>query len=913
MSIRSDSLRHALLRGTAGAALLVSPLRGGVAIAQTAPAPAADAAPAADDAAPDIVVTGSRIDKAGFDAPTPTTVVGAAELNLGARPSVAQALNDLPQFRATQTPTSTVANTNSSSSAMDLRGLGVTRTLTLLNGRRFTGSADLNTIPQNMLKRVEVVTGGASAAWGSGAVGGVVNLILDDKLEGLTVGAQNGISSRGDGHRYSFNGSFGTTFAGGRGHFMIGGEYQRDEGIFDRFSRPNVGSTDLFSPVGGVNGHSLELSRNVFYANYGTNGLITSGPASLVGQTFNADGSTRPFQFGQIGANGTTMVGGEGVSSNSEHTLTNPYQRYNSYARLSYEVGNATLWADATFSRIWAKYPFYAETGTYTLSGSNPYVQQALGGQVGPNDTIKVGRVFEDYGMRTFGFSRRNIEGAIGIDGTIGDGKWKYSAYYAHGELRNAQSYDNQITGANLTKALDAVYDGNGNIVCRDALTNPNTACRPLNILGAGRADPAAVSYVFGNQASVVYTTKLDTTGISLRGDAFNTWAGPVSVAIGGEARWESSTTNSLDPVSAAKGFSRFNFSPLDGGFNVQEGFGEVAVPLLDQPFSKLDINGAARYSHYSTSGGIWSWKVGATDRIFDNLLLRFSRSRDIRSASLTEMYTTVATSFFSVAENGNTYNNVTRYAGGNPNLRPEIGSTLTVGAVFTPTMVPGLNLSIDYYKIDIKDAIVSLGAQDIITSCGLGNSVACGQIDRAPPTEEGQLGAPTVIHSTYINLAEYKTRGLDMEASYSLPMSRISNLPGNLRLRVLATYVPKVEINNGVAVIQRAGDVGDGVNFGTPKWRGTGSLTYTNSDFSIDARVRYVGGGLYDHTLDLANNRITSRTYLDLGGQTTIGGFTLFASVNNVFDRKPPLTTYGSIFYDSIGRYLNVGAKVHF
>ncbi|WP_298670373.1 TonB-dependent receptor [uncultured Sphingomonas sp.] len=910
MSIHRESLRRALLRGTAGTALFISPLFGAAALAQTAPAPVAVDADA--DAATDIVVTGSRIDKAGFDAPTPTTVVGEAELQMGARPSIAQALNDLPQFRATQSPTSTVANTNSSSSAMDLRGLGVTRTLTLLNGRRFTGSADLNTIPQNMVKRVEVVTGGASAAWGSGAVGGVVNLILDNKLQGLTVGAQNGISSRGDGHRYSFNGSFGTSFAGGRGHFMIGGEYQRDEGIFDRFSRPNLGSTDLFSPVGGANGHNLVLSPDVFYANFGTNGLITSGPASLIGKTFNANGTVRPFQFGQVGLGGTTMVGGEGVSSNSEHTLTNPYQRYNSYARLSYDVGQATFWADATFSRIWAKYPFYAETGTYTLSGVNPFVQQALGGQVAPTGTIKVGRVFEDYGMRTFGFSRRNIEGAIGVDGTIGGGNWKYSAYYAHGELRNAQSYDNQITGANLTLALDAVYDAGGNIVCRDALTNPTTACRPLNILGAGRADPAAVRYVFGNQASVAYTTKLDTTGFSLRGDAFNTWAGPVSVAVGGEARWESITTNSLDPVSAAKGFSRFNFSPLNGGFNVQEGFGEVAIPLLDQPFSKLDINGAARYSHYSSSGGIWSWKVGATDRIFNNLLLRFSRSRDIRSASLTEMYTTVATSFSSVAENGQTYP-VTRYAGGNPKLRPEIGSTLTVGAVFTPTAVPGLNLSVDYYNIEIRDAIVSLGAQDIVTSCSLGNANACAQIERAPAIPPATLGAPTVIHSTYINLAQYKTRGLDIEASYVLPMSRISNMPGSLRFRALATYVPKVEINNGVAVIQRAGDVGDNVNFGTPKWRGTGSITYTNSDFSIDARVRYVGGGVYDHTLDIANNKITSRTYLDLGGQTTVGGFTLFASVNNVFDRKAPLTTYGSIFYDSIGRYLNVGAKVHF
>jgi outer membrane receptor protein involved in Fe transport len=891
--------RQVLMGGSA--CFILSLAHGGMATAQ-ANTPVDGAA---EEAAPAIVVTGSRIDRKGFEAPTPTTIIGDTELRQGARPSIAQVLNDLPQFRATQSPASTVANTNSSSSAMDLRGLGVTRTLTLLNNRRFTGAVDLNTVPQGLVKRVEVVTGGASAAWGSGAIGGVVNIILDDDLEGLTIGAQNGLSSRGDGYRYSFDATFGTHFADDRGHFMIGGEYQNDQGILDRNSRKNVGSSNLFTPAGSS---QLILVRDVNAANTSLGGLITSGTA-LKGQTFNSDGTLRPFQYGSM-VNGATMVGGEGVATNDEYSLTNPYQRVNSYARASFEVGDATFWADASYSRIWAKYPFYAESGTYSISATNPYLSQGIQSQLAAagETRVSVGRVFEDYGYRTFDYYRQNTEGAVGVDGSFADGKWRYSAYYSHGEMRNMQSYHNQITGTNLTNALDAVRDSSGNIVCRVTLTNANSGCSPLNILGTGTASQAAIDYVFGNTARVVYTTKLDSTGASLRGDPFSTWAGPVSVAFGAEARWEEQVTNSLDATSAAKGFSRFNFSPLDGGFNVQEAFGEVAIPLLDQPFSKIDVNGAARYSHYSTSGGIWSWKLGVTDRIFDNLLLRVSRSRDIRSGSLAELYTTSTTSFTTVVENGQTYA-ITRFGGGNANLKPEIGSTLTLGAVFTPTFLPGFNLSVDYYNIKLKDAITSLGAQDVISNCASGNSALCSQIERSA------AGAPTTIYTTYINLAEYRTKGVDIEATYQFPLSKISGgMDGSLRLRALATYVPEVIINDGTSTVDRAGDVGDNVNFGTPHWRATGSVSYTNKDVSVDARVRYVGGGKFNHALNIANNDIAARVYVDLGAQATIDDkLTLFANINNLFDRDPPLTTYGSIHYDSIGRYMTVGAKVHF
>lgn len=859
----------------------------------------------------EILVTGSRIDRAGFNAPTPTTVLSGVELLQGNRPSVAQLLNDLPQFRASTSPVTNFSGTASGSSPADLRGLGTTRTLTLLNGRRFTGAGDLNTVPQGLVERVEVVTGGASAAWGSGAVGGVVNIILNEKLEGLTLGAQTGVSSRGDASRYGFDGTFGTSFAGGAGHFMIGGQYLDDHGVLDRFSRPNLGSTTLYTnPAGSA--HAFVLAPDVFYSNASTGGLITSG--ILNGQTFNSDGTLRPFRFGS--PRGTqVMVGGEGTSLRAETALSAPYERINAYSRASFDVGAAKFWVDGSYSRMTAQYPFYAEsnrgTSNITVSRDNPYLSTAIRDKLiaAGQASFTLGRVFEDYGYRTFGYTRQTIDVAVGVDGSFSEGKWRYSAYYGHGELSDDRGYLNQKVAANFTAAVDVVTSPvTGKPVCRIALTDPNTACRPLNVFGQGNADPAAIAYAFSNAAHVRNTTKLDTASVSLRGDPFSLWAGPVSIAVGAEARWESIGTNEIDPLSAAGAFSTFNFSRLNGGFNVKEGFGEVAIPLLDKDFSKLEFSGATRYSHYSNTGNVWSWKLGVTDRIFENLLLRVSRSRDIRSGSLSELFTTRSTTQSNIADpvTKTTYQIVT-FGGGNSTLNPEIGNTTTIGGTYSPSFIPGLNLSIDYFDIRIKGAIATLSGQDIVTRCANGNAALCSQIVR-----DG--GLITTVYATYVNLAEYKTRGLDFEASYALRLSDISaSVPGTVRFRALATYVPSLTTDDGISKIEYVGDVGNEVPFGTPKWKGALSINYDDSVLNANARLRYVGGGVFNHLLDIENNAISSRTYLDLGARVKIDGFTLSANINNVFDRGPPLTTTGQIHYDEIGRYFSVGAKVKF
>lgn len=903
--------RLAMPTMTVGAAIFASSAQAQTAessIVQVQTASSAlQAAETADDS--EIVVTGSRIDRAGFDAPTPTTIISGDALLIGNRPSIAQVLNDLPQFRASTTPITNFSGTASGSSPADLRGLGTTRTLTLLNGRRFTGAGDLNTVPQGLIQRVEVVTGGASAAWGSGAVGGVVNVLLNSKLDGLTIGAQTGISSRGDAFRYGVDGTFGTSFAEGRGHLMIGAQYFDDEGVLDRDSRPNLGSTTLYTnPAGSA--HAFWIAPDVNYSNASVGGLITTGV--LAGQTFERDGTLRPFIFGNPRGS-QVMVGGEGTSLRDETALAAPYRRLNGYARASFDFGDATLWVDGIYSRMHAQYPFYAESNrdNITISRDNPFLPTAVRDRLiaAGQTSFRLGRVFEDYGYRTFGYTRETIDTAVGIDGSFSDGNWRYSAYYGHGELSDDRGYLNQKVAANFNRAIDVVANPNGGApICRVALTDPTTACRPLNLFGEGNADPAAVAYAFSSAAHVRNTTKLDTAAVSLRGDPFSLWAGPVSMAVGAEARWESISSSDLDPLSAAQAFATFNFSAINGGFNVKEGFGEIAVPLLDRPFSNIEFSAAGRYSHYSNTGDVTSWKLGITDRIFDDLLLRVSTSRDIRSGSLTELFNTRTTTQSNIADpqTKTTYQIVT-FGGGNPTLEPEIGRTTTIGATASPSFIPGLQLSVDYFDIRIKGAIATLSGQDIVTRCANGNTALCSQIVRVN-------GVITTVFATFVNLAEYRTHGLDIEASYALPLSSLSAaIPGTLRFRALATYVPTLTTDDGVSKIEYSGDVGEAVPFGTPRWRGTASVTYNDEVFSADARLRYVGGGLWNHLLDIQNNAISARTYLDLGARVQIDNLTLSANVTNVFDIDAPPTTTGQIHYDQMGRYFSVAAKIRF
>ncbi|MDT9599831.1 TonB-dependent receptor domain-containing protein [Sphingosinicella rhizophila] len=750
------------------------------------------------------------------------------------------------------------------------------------------------------------------------------DLLLNDELEGFEIGAQTGISTRGDGEKYLFEGSFGAKFADGRGHFMIGADYLKDEGVIPGISRPLIGATAF---VPGPDG-KLYPTANITESNRTQTGLINTGV--LAGQVFNNDGTLRAFQYGTRRPGAPTLQidspDPEAYNTDQYRSLSAPIQRANVFARASFDVtDNLNLWVEGSFNRVWDQRVYFPDLGVnqITIQAENPFLRQDIRDQLAAagETSFVMGRALTDVSLARYKYSRESIQGSIGFDGRFGGGKWRYNAFYTHGEQTQNQRLRDITLRTEFNAAVDAVQVG-GQIVCRiNADANPNNNdpnCRPLNLFGNGNASAEAIDYVTEDW-NVIAKTWLDHVGASISGEAFQLWNRPVSVAAGVEYR-EESFSNSYDPFSLASRFNTINgVNIAKTGNNVKEAFAEVNIPLLaDLPIvQELNFNGAARISDYSDSGSIWSWKLGLVWNVIDGLKLRGTRSRDIRAAAITELFAQRGTFFTNVSDLGSPGNPTTQVilrTGGNPDLSPEIADTLTVGAVLSPRFMPGFNFSIDYFDIKIEDVITTLSAQQIVNTCYLQNNQgACDQLVRVG-------GVLSEINASFINIANFRNKGIDLEASYRTRMEGIG-LPGQLHVRALANYVDTLVLDNGVAAIEGAGYLGAQAVYLVPKWRGLLSTTYESERFGSDIRARYVGGGEYAPASVLPNqgdNRIAARTYIDLGlrGYFPIGDdrkITIYGSVQNLFDRDPALGAVGSPYHDLIGRYFTFGVRANF
>lgn len=856
----------------------------------------------------------SRIDRPGFDAPTPTTSLGVEELAIGARPNIGAVLNDLPHFRPGVTPQTSGTNNMAGSAPADLRGLGVNRTLVLLDGRRFSSTNDLNTIPTIMVKGVDVVTGGASAAWGSGAVSGVVNIAIDRDFTGTRLGSQYGISDRGDANERRFEAAFGRELFGGRGHVVLGAEFLDNDGLVPRSRRGQVSGWATLPDGQG----RFVLTPDISIADAAYGGLIVSG--ALAGQEFNPDGSLSPFEYGRVV--GTSMVGGNGPRGDDFSPLMTPQRRYSVMATSYFDLTESTrLTLDVRHSRMYNEYPWFGDHNRggsrLTIQDDNAFlpghVRDALA-QAGET-SFQMGRYNADFAYADIDFQRKTTEATLALDGYLGQ-NWRWSTYYTHGEYRDDVSNPGFLLRDNYARSVDSVLDPvTGQPVCRVALTDPSTDCVPINLFGNGSPSDAAVAYVTGAPSSNTLI-KLDAGGISLQGEPWTLPAGDVSVAVGLEGRreWQETVVGELDEAGA---FATMSYAPMFGSFSVKEAFGEVLVPLVrDVPgLNKLELNAAARLSDYDTTGSIWSWKVGATNEFMPGLRARATRSRDIRSASLTEMFTTQTTAWNGLADPV-TGQNVTALiiGGGNPDLKPEEADTITFGLAWTPGFTEGLDLSIDYFNITINDVITSVQVQEVVTRCFRGNQRLCGQIVRDANNNIER------IMSTPVNLAEYKTDGIDAEILYTLPADRLFPAAGGrLQWRALGTWINNLTTDDGEVKLGYVGSQGSAfVGPGVPRLRVVNNLSYQGDAFSANLRARYLSAGKYNAAVDIVNNDIGSYTYFDLGLNARLKRFAsseveIYANINNLLDKDPPASSAYSAFYDVMGRYYSVGARIRF
>jgi iron complex outermembrane receptor protein len=891
----------------------------------------------------EVVVTSSRAALPGFAASTPTTVVGADVIERENAPNIAQILNEIPGFKQTQSPAANGVKTGTPGSfTADLRGLGGQRTLVLVDGLRAPPTApatntsvvnavDLNTIPAFMVDRVEVVTGGASAQWGSDAVAGVVNIRLKNKFEGFQVKAQGGIAQRGDNANEYLGALAGTSFSSDRGHFVIGAEAQNDNGLGDIYTRPwGRGEQQIISnPNRTTNGLPALLEVGNVHTSLGSGGTIT-GPANFLyrNYTFNPDGSVRPFQTGSL-VSGVQMIGGEGQSTVTGFDMIPAIRRVTSYSRTAYDISDSVT-ASLVLSYAYNTVSFHGSlpriTGR-TIFADNAFLPAAVATEMAnkkiPSFTFQENAF--DLGNSHLRITNNIPRAVFALNGKIGD-TWSWDAGYEWGMDHYNQTAENATAGPQLGFALDAIAGPGGQPVCRATQPGPAfraaaAGCVPLNLFGNGAPSPAAAAYVQQTGMSDSFYRQQDLTA-NIKGTPLSTWAGPVAVAFGVEYRNESQevTANALSASSAF--LFAGNSTPYKGSFNVKEGYIDTLIPLLtDVPLAKsLTFNGAARYEHYSDIGNQHTWKVGLDLEPVDGLRLRATHSVDIRAPAIYELYGggTVLTNTATVR--GVTVNIPQNVTKGNTGLSGENASTSTYGIVLQPKSGPlhNLSASVDYFDIKIDNAITTLSAATIGNLCTLGNQQFCDYFTF------NAAGAPTSLNAGALNLASEQSKGIDFNVAYHSPLPAMFSLPASTTTNLLGTRTLHSFINTGAGgTIDRVGENGPQNLGAVPKLTMNMTQTFTLGNASLSAQGLFVSRGTIDNTynstpaLSINNNSIGSVVYLNLYGSYDVNEHLQFsASIRNALDHAPALSPYPNLpepqfngqYYDVIGRAFRIG-----
>jgi iron complex outermembrane receptor protein len=897
----------------------------------------------------ELVVTATRVARSGFTAPTPTTVIGEEQLQARAAVNVADVLNEIPAFRATSTSTSGQVGGNFGANYLDLRGLNsglavnpIARTLVLVDGHRFvpattTAQVDINLIPTSLIERTEVVTGGASASWGSDAIAGVANIILKKEVQGFEGSVSGGMTGSGDRESGNINLAAGTNFAGGRGHVMIGGEYDRAAPLpyaqdYNDYTKASWGLVTLpATRAAGLPNFYIDKGFQFGPSVY-PGGIITGGP--LAGTAFNPDGSTFTFQTGAISSPASQFGGSNAATSNTTNLpVANGLNRWTVMARGDFEISShATVFAEYTDAKSWQDTRYAGRVLTQPSSASidNPFMPAAFRATMVSRGltSATMGRWDWEIG-RNVQYNERIVHrGLIGVRGDL-VGSWNYDAYFQAGDTRSFWDVANMVDRVNYRAATDPIAGPNGTVVCRSLTTSLGTAdpgCVPFNVFGQGSPSAAAIAYVTGRQYWHTFTDQR-VASANLRGDPFTLPAGPVSVAVGLEWRRESTRVES-DAKSIAQRWDLNNQQPISGEYTVKEAYGEVVVPLLNDVafIHSAELTGAARRTDYSTAGGVTTWKVGSTiEDSSQQVRLRGTLSRDIRAPNLQELFGAKSFGITTIANPwaGTAGAFVNTQTSGNLLLKPEEAKTYTVGTVVTPKIVPGLRLSVDYYNIDVEGIVASISAVDLVNRCFAGAEDLCQYITWSNPAN--RASTITLVANNAVNLNKLKTSGFDLEAAYQRSLGQ-----GQLGLRALATNVQHMIIVDTAGAVDRAGS-----RAFVPKWAFNFAVDYSIGRLSTNLTARVIGKQLYDSLYKdpsdpgynpalpntINRNHIPSVTYLNVGAQYELpawgdGKMTLFGVVNNLTDRMPPEGvgyTGGNTTYDIIGRFIRVGARFNF
>ncbi len=993
-------------------------------IAGLANAQETDNPPAEDNK---VVITGSRLVNRGFLAPTPVTVLDAQELKASGTQNLEVLLADTPQFTASQlsSPTANTmqAGQPSGTATLNLRNLGPTRNLVLVNGRRFaiTGpdfTTDINAIPAALVKRIETVTGGSSAVYGSDAISGVVNFILRDNFEGVEINAQRSWDQPTKTPTNSLDLTVGGNFASNKGNAVLSLNYMDREGMtrgeLGGYSLPSLGdgcvtaaswsATRPGTPL-AVPGGQTCLSAG------GRPGLIFNGSSTVPnGRIGNlpvvGSAGSNPALDAALRAAGLQNMGTLGALFDATGKVVRPYvapdDAYD-LGPLSYVVTPQKRWMGNAF----AHYDFNDRTtgylemhyssnratvqigpssasGNFLVDTNNPYLSpemrevmrqldlretgtlsaangsQTLTTVAGDGRAlVNLNRRLSDIGTRVGKTDHSVFRLAVGLKGEVPNvtdnylSDLKYDVYYTHARTTESQ---HQAGSISLSRFQNALLSQNG-------------AAPVLNPFGQNISEAARNAILISSNSDI--EAEQQVIAGNLTGKLAELPAGPVDFSAGFERR-HSSSQYTPDAFLASGDVSGWNAAlPTEGEATVKEFFGEARVPLLrDMPLAKsLSVSGAFRHSDYDVEsvGKVWTSSIGTEWAPVDSLTFRVQRQKSIRAPNVGELYggqgrngptaidpcssrapagqQTAAVRALCAAtgvpanlvfdQSVQPTPFITQIVGGNPNLQAETSHTTTIGAVFAPASVRGLQLSLDYYRITLDNAISTLGGggiQSVLDLCynTIQNidSVYCRAINRDPVT--GQIAAPSYVMTTAANIGGIKTSGVDLAAHYGFPTAwglfgsgTRWNVDTNWTYVDELTFTPIQEIAD--VKNECVGSWGGTCGQPVPRWKGTARVTLNSGKVMLSARARYSSSVTTDAYLiplrkgltppayeSLTNPKIGGYTYLDLtAGYDFTKSVNLTAGIRNVTDKDPPvlgstqLPSNNSISpsYDPLGR----------
>jgi outer membrane receptor protein involved in Fe transport len=929
----------------------------------------------------EVIVTGSRIQRANLVSASPVTQVDAEEFLFTGNTRVEDLVKNLPQVYSYSNASQ--QNGATGTATLNLRNLGDERTLVLVNGRRLpAGSplsggvgADINQIPGALIKQVEVLTGGASATYGSDAVAGVVNFIMVDDFEGVKLDYQYSgyqhdnrsdryqdiVESAGypapdgsvsDGEMDDLSLLIGGNFDGGRGNAVAYATYRKIKPVLagDR----DYSACSLSDDVDACQGSSTTpKGRFTDFGGYGGFNYQVEGdqfvPFSDLYNFGAVNYHQRPDKRYTLGTLAHYDI--------NEHV--------EAYTELMYMNDDST-------SQI-------APSGTFFNNSyipcSNAFLSDqqfdAICGQFGltadDDVPVYVGRRNIEGGFRQNQNKYNSFRGVFGLRGDIND-TWRYDTYFLYSKVDFSSNYENDLNITRIQKALDAVVDPDtGDITCASVLDGSDANCVPYNVFQTGGATQEATDYLalplFANGdtdqtvASGYVEGDLGDYGIKLP------WANDgIAVVIGAEYRKESLNYNPdqgyREGLGAGQGGAQ---NPTRGSYEVKEGFLEASIPLVEGKrfMEQVVIDAGYRYSDYDYGETTDTYGIRLGWSFNQQVKARASYQRAVRGPNIQELFLPQGLNLFDmsqdpcsngvaggVSDGGYTQADCARSGltaanwgkdlnspagqynylqGGNPDLAPEKSDTYSYGVVLTPDFLEGLTLTIDYYDIKIEDGINNLGQEFILTECLDGNDSQCAKVQRG---NNGDLWVGSNVNTSgkiialQDNLSVERVKGVDVVATYDFEMGSW----GSMNLNNVLSYVDtwdQQELSNAPTV-SCAGVFAGTCGYPTPEYRNNFRATWTTPwDVTASAQWRYI-----DEIKDQNEIRdLKEVNYLDVAAIWDVTEWaSVRAGVNNVTDKAPPIvgsniaaSSYygaGNTFpgmYDALGRYWFVGATLTF